>query len=286
MTLDEDKEQSSKQGRLCVVPTPIGNLEDISLRALRRLKEVDLIAAEDTRHTKKLLNHFDIHVPLFSYYKEVEQRKTTELVERMHLGEQIALVTDAGAPAISDPGQILIHATRQEGIAIEILPGPSAVVNALVGAGIVNTHFSFFGFTDAKSGSRIKFFDSIKNRAETLVFFVSPHKLKATLEDMMTCWGPRHAVLCKEMTKIHETYIEGSLEQLIRQLGDSCLGEYTVVVQGNLNPEPLFAESIDEHLNQYLDQGLKLNQAVGKVAKERGVPRQEIYDYAHNLFEK
>ncbi len=273
-------------GRLMIVPTPIGHLEDITLRALRCLKEADVIAAEDTRHSRKLLTHYQISKPLISYYKEVEHRKTGELLRRLHQGQVIALISDAGMPGLSDPGQQLIARARQEGIAVEVLPGPSAVMTAVVGSGLPAGAFSFFGFPDAKSGPRQRFFDVLKDRPELLVFYVSPHKLLATLADMEHVWGRRQAVLCRELTKHHEEYVAGTLAALRERFAGGVMGEITLIVTGSLNSKPEVTESMDEHLRRCQAEGASLNQAVAQVARARGLPRREVYQRAHKLFNR
>ncbi len=276
----------SGTGRLIIVPTPIGHLEDITLRALRCLKEADVIAAEDTRHSKKLLTHYQISKPLISYYKEVEYQKSGDLLRRLHQGQIIALITDAGMPGLSDPGQHLIAQARLEGIMVEVLPGPSAVITALVGSGLATANFSFFGFPDAKSGPRRRSFAQLKDRPETLVFYVSPHKLLATLDDMQDVWGQRQAVLCRELTKRHEEYVAGTLGSLREHFAARVLGEITLIVAGALNSKPEVTESIDEHLRRCQAEGASLNQAVAQVAKARGLARQDVYQLAHKLFKR
>jgi len=272
--------------RLFLVGTPIGNLEDISLRALRILKSVDLIAAEDTRRTQKLLTHYDIHKPLISYYKDVEQRKTGELIAAMQAGQSVALVTDAGMPGISDPGVLLVRAAREQGIAMEIIPGPSAVLTALAGSGLPLDAFTFHGFPDPKPGPRKKEFENYRKRPETQVFFVAPHRLKETLEDLLAVWGDREAVLCRELTKLHEEFQTGRISDLRAGLErQEARGEYTLVVAGSREEDGDEAgrpeESLENHLARLQREGLSLNQAVGRAARERNLPRQEVYRLAH-----
>lgn len=273
-------------GRLVVIPTPIGNLEDITLRALRWLKAADGIAAEDTRHTKKLLNHYQISKPLTSYYQEVEKRKALQLIERIQRGQVIALVTDAGMPGVSDPGQYLIDQARQADLEIEVLPGPSALTTAVAGSGWAMESFSFYGFPKAKAGHRQRQFAELKNQTQPMIFFVAPHKVKVVLQDMLACWGDRPAVLCRELTKIHEEYLSGSLANLISRLPEKCLGEMTLIVSGCLNPAVNSAESMSEHLQRLQAEGKTLNQAIAAVAKVRGVPRADVYRFAHQLADK
>lgn len=271
------------EGRLSLVATPIGNLEDITLRALRCLKEADLIIAEDTRHTRKLLTHYNLHKPLASYYKDVERQKTAELLELIVAGKHIALVTDAGTPGIADPGVYIIKEARQQGLKVEIIPGPSALLTALLGSGMDPAQFCFFGFLAAKPGPRRRELEKIKDQPNTLVFFVSPHKLAEVLQDMLEVWGERQAVLCREMTKIHEEFLSGSLSELAAQAKIQNRGEYTLVVEGVLteHKKPENQESIPAALNRLQKEGLTLNQAVAQVARHQGIPRARIYALAH-----
>jgi len=274
-------------GVLSLISTPIGNLEDITLRALRRLKEVDLIVAEDTRHTRKLLAHYDIHCPLTSYYKDIEKRKTGELIQLLLTGKQIALVTDAGTPGLSDPGTYMVREAKRHGITIEILPGPSALLTALLGSGLLTRAFSFFGFLEPKSGRRRWILANLKSRQETLVFFVAPHRLAEILQDMQEILGDRQAVLCREMTKIHEEFISGTLSELAEHAKRVSRGEYTLVIAGSSEEIPIVEGSIQSQLD-WLQQaeGLTLNQAIARVARSQGLPRAEVYAMVHALDKK
>ncbi|MCD4813670.1 16S rRNA (cytidine(1402)-2'-O)-methyltransferase [bacterium] len=279
--------QDERAGTLYLIGTPIGNLEDMTLRGLRLLKEADLILAEDTRHTRKLLSYYDIHTPLTSYYKETEKRKAPEILARLRSGKTIALVSDAGMPGISDPGAYLVQTAREHGVRTEILPGPSAVLTALVGAGFPNDCFSFFGFLDAKTGPRCRFLETLRQRSETLVFFLSPHKLDKILKDILDILGDRPAVLCREMTKIHEDYISGTISQLIENAAQITRGEYTLVIDGNHDPEEsVVSESIQEQLDRLQADGLTLNQAIARVARQKNLPRPEVYALAHAIHKK
>lgn len=279
-------EPSGGNGMLIVVATPIGNLEDLTLRALRRLQEADMILAEDTRRTRKLMNHYDISCPVVSYYQEIERKKAPDLLRQLKDGRQLALVTDAGTPAISDPGTYLINQAREQGIPVEILPGASAVVTALAGAGLPTEAFTFIGFLPPKTGARKRLLEQLKFRAETLVFFISPHRLQAELEDMHAAWGDREASLCREMTKIHEEFLRAPLSRLITLAPEKSLGEATLVVRGSTGGIEEAPESIQAQLARLQHEGLSLNQAVSRVAKRRGLPRSEVYVLAHLLNKK
>jgi 16S rRNA (cytidine1402-2'-O)-methyltransferase len=269
---------------LFVVATPIGNLEDITLRALRVLKTVDFIAAEDTRRTLKLLNHFQISKPMLSYYKDVEHSKAGEIIARLQQGESAALVTDAGTPAVSDPGTVLIRAAVAQGVRVEVIPGASALLVALLGSGLDAGSFTFHGFLDTRRGQRLKKLAALKNRPETQVFFLSPHQVRAVMEDFTAAWGERPAVLGRELTKVYEEYLRGTLPEMVSQLEQQePRGEYTLVVGGNpdLKAGGEKAESIEAQLIRLQAEGLSRNQAVAQVARERGLPRQEVYVLAH-----
>lgn len=218
---------------LYLVATPIGNLGDISLRALETLRSVDLIASEDTRHTGKLLKHFGIDKPQVSYHEHNELRSGRKIIELARQGKSIALVTDAGVPAISDPGFTLVRQALDEGVAVTMIPGPSAFVTALVLSGLPVHGFTFRGFPPRKPGPRRRFFEVDKDSPHTLIFYESPHRLKVFLEDAIKVFGDRKAVLASELTKMFENVNRGTLSTLLGSLDDEKLrGEYTVVIAG------------------------------------------------------
>ncbi len=272
-------------GKLSLVATPIGNLEDITLRALRVLKEADVIAAEDTRRTGKLLSHYRIPTPVISYYKDVERRRLAPLLHKLHSGQKVALVTDAGTPAVSDPGALLVGEARRQGIPVEVVPGPSALLAALAGSGISGPAFSFHGFLEARSSARRRQLQALKDRPEILVFFLSPHRLPETLRDAEEALGEgRPAVLCREMTKRFEEYAGGTLAEL-RTSAEKLepRGEYTLVVSGaTASPAECRPESLEDHLARLQAEGCSLNQAVASAARERGLNRREVYALAHS----
>ncbi|MEI6125502.1 MAG: 16S rRNA (cytidine(1402)-2'-O)-methyltransferase [Pseudomonadota bacterium] len=222
------------QATLYIVTTPIGNLEDITLRALRILKEVDLIAAEDTRKTSILLNHYNIKKPLTSYFEHNERFKTSVLIEELKQGKNIALVSEAGTPGISDPGYRLIHEALEKGIPVVSIPGACAAIAALSISGLPVHRFAFEGFLPQKTGKRKNFLKKIAAEERTLIFYESPHRIIATLVDMMELLGNRRAVLARELTKLHEEIICGLLSTILKKLENvSIKGEITVVVEGN-----------------------------------------------------
>ncbi|MBW6521752.1 MAG: 16S rRNA (cytidine(1402)-2'-O)-methyltransferase [Desulfoarculaceae bacterium] len=273
-------------GILYVVATPIGNLEDITLRALRILKAVDLIAAEDTRHTKHLLNHFDIHTPLISYYREKEAERSEELVQRLLTGETIALVSDAGTPGISDPGAVLVKAARAAGITIVPLPGPSALTTALSAAGITDGTFLFLGFPPAKKGQRQKLLSSFVEAPWALVFYESPHRIDALLADVLTILGDRQAFWGRELSKLYEDLQAGSISQLLElATGKRNRGEFVLIVQPGSCEEEKKGENIEEILLWYQENTeLSLKDVSRRIAKDLGLSRSQVYQKALELW--
>ena len=269
-------------GKLYLVATPIGNLEDITLRALRILKEVDIIAAEDTRHTLGLLNHFEISKPLISYYKQNESTRSEELVEKLKEGKNIAVVSDAGTPGISDPGEQIVKVAMENNIEIIPIPGACAMVNALIASGMSTREFSFIGFLSAVKKDRKDKLKEVKYETRTLIFYEAPHKLKNTLEDMLEILGDRNIVLAREITKIHEEFIRAKISQILESL-DEIKGEFVVIVQGNseskkdIELKELNNLSLDEHYEFYEKSGMSKKEIIKQIAKDRGVNKNEIY---------
>lgn len=221
------------QGKLYTVATPIGNLEDMTIRAIRILKEVDLIAAEDTRHTRKLLSHFDIHTPLTSFFKGNERAKADGIVAQILSGKNVALVSDAGTPCISDPGYPLLVAAIAAGVNVEPIPGASAVATALSASGLPTDRFTFVGFLSDKPGKRRTTIESFKDVSHTLVFYVSPWKAAATVDDCLAVLGDRKACSCRELTKIHEEFLRLNLSDLSAHLKTNPpKGEITLIIEG------------------------------------------------------
>lgn len=271
-------------GKLYLVATPIGNLEDITLRALRILKEVDIIAAEDTRHTLGLLNHFEISKPLISYYKQNESTRSAELVEKLKAGKNIALVSDAGTPGISDPGEQIVKIAIQEGIEIVPIPGACAFVNALIASGMSTREFCFLGFLSAVKKERKEKLEEIKYETKTLIFYEAPHKLKNTLENMLEILGDRNIILAREITKIHEEFIRGKISNILENL-EEIKGEFVILVEGNseskkdIEIKNLNKMSLDEQYDFYKNQGLTKKEIIKQIAKDRNVNKNEIYQY-------
>ena len=275
-------------GTLYVVSTPIGNLEDITLRALRVLKEVDLIAAEDTRRTRQLLTHYGIHKPLISYHEYNRRMREKTLLQELREGKSIALVTDAGTPGISDPGEDLVRGAIQESIPLVPIPGPAALVSALSVSGLPTGSFLFYGFLPSKAAARKKWLASLKDRPETLVFYESPRRLSSLLEDAAQTLGDRRVVVAREMTKVYEEVYRGTITEVLDQLGEEEIkGEVTVILEGCPLPPKAEASSIVEALKYYSrDRGLSMKESVGRVAEELGVSRREVYQESLKLKEE
>lgn len=275
-------------GRLYLVATPIGNLEDITFRALKVLKEVDLIAAEDTRHTLGLLNHFEITKPLISYYKETEKSKSKVLIQKLLEGNDIALVSDAGTPGISDPGEEVIKEAIDNNIEIVPIPGAVAAINALIASGFSTREFAFIGFLSANKGEKYKKLEELKYETKTLIIYEAPHKIINTLQAINEVFGSREVVLAKELTKIHECFIRGSIEEVLEVLGESPKGEYVIVVKGNdINKTQhekleLNELSLEDHFAFYEKKGLEKKEIIKQIAKDRNVSKNEIYQYFIN----
>lgn len=272
------------KGTLYLCPTPIGNLNDITLRTLEVLKSVDLVAAEDTRNTLKLLNHFEISVPLTSYYEHNKVQKGNVLLEKLKSGQSLALVSDAGMPAISDPGEDLVRLCINEGIEVVPLPGASAFTCALVASGMPTGRFSFEGFLTTNKRNRKIHLDEVKNDTRTLIFYEAPHKLLSTLTDMLDVFGNREIVLARELTKKFEEFFRTTIEDAIARYTETPpKGEFVLIVKGKDTQEledQMRAEMPDpkELLQTYAESGFRGKDLVSKVAQELGLPKREIYE--------
>lgn len=269
-------------GILYLVSTPIGNLEDITLRALRILREVDIIAAEDTRQTIKLLNHFNINKPLTSFFRHNENKKGEYIISLLEIGKNVALVSDAGTPAISDPGEELVRLAIEAGITIVPIPGPVAGTSGLIISGLPTGRFTFEGFLPMNKKNRRDRLESLENEQRTMIFYEAPHKLKSTLKDMRDSWGNRNIAIARELTKIHEEVIRTTFDDAILMYEDtSPKGEFVLVVSGynGKTQKDVFWKNmtIEEHYKYYIDKGENRMDATKKVAKDRGVTKREIY---------
>lgn len=265
-------------GKLYLVATPIGNLEDITLRAIRVLKEVDVIAAEDTRHSLKLLNHLEISKPLISYHRHNEDIKTDLLIEKLLNGENIALITDAGTPAISDPGEIIVKEAIENNIEIIPIPGACALINALITSGLDTREFSFYGFLPLNKKLRASKLEDLKKEKKTIIIYEAPHKIMNTLNDIYKNLGDVNIVLARELTKIHESFIRGKVSEVIEKIKD-VKGEMIILVEGNREVEESekIKMPIEEQYDLYEKQGFSKNEIIKKIAKNNGVSKNEIY---------
>jgi len=274
-----------KPGTLYIVGTPIGNLEDMTFRAVRILQTVDLIAAEDTRHTGKLLQHFQIATPQVSYHDHNRQSRTPELIERLRQGKAIALVTDAGMPGISDPGYDIVKSCADVGIPVVPIPGPSAAIAALSVSGLSSNHFAFEGFLPAKPQLRRKRLEILKTEPRTLIFYEAPHRLRQTLQDFTILGDDRQIVLARELTKLHEEIWRGTVADAIVRLSDrEPQGEYTVVVAGaELTPPVLSEAAIKAELQNLVNQGLSRSEASRLMAQQTLLPRRQLYQWVLSL---
>ncbi len=266
-------------GNLYIVSTPIGNLEDITLRAIETLKNVDVIAAEDTRHTLKLLNRLEISKPLISYHRHNEDVKKDYLIEKLKAGENIALVSDAGTPGISDPGTEVIKAAIENEINIIPIPGATAFVPALICSGLNTNEFTFLGFLPLNKKLRKVKLEEINSSKKTLIVYEAPHKIKATLTDFREILGERQIVIAREITKIHEEYVRGNIEEVSSKM-ENVKGEIVIIIEGAKKVEEvnIFEEmTIEEHYEYYEKKGLEKKEIIKKISKDRNVNKNEIY---------
>ncbi len=273
-------------GTLYIVATPIGNLEDITLRALRILKEVQLIAAEDTRQTQKLLARFDIHKQLTSYHDHNKEQKAELLVERLGNGESVALVSDAGTPGISDPGYYLVNRAVEEGVQVVPIPGVTAAMAAVSASGLPTDAFVFEGFVPSRRSQRVRKFESLKDEPRTVILYEAPHRIADCLKDLLEIFGDRRAVMARELTKIHEEILRGKLSDIISGIeGRAPKGEITLVIEGMKKkpPEPTVLSLADHVETLVREEGISKKEAIAKVAELRGVPKKVVYKEAINV---
>ena len=272
-------------GTLYLCATPIGNLEDITYRVLRTLREVDVIAAEDTRNSIKLLNHFDIHTPLTSYHEYNKIEKAYQLIEQMRQGKNVALITDAGTPGISDPGEDLVRIALEEGITVTSLPGAAACVTALTMSGQATRRFAFEAFLPRDKKERAKVLEELQTETRTIILYEAPHHLISTLEELHEALGNREISICRELTKRHEEVRKTTLEDVLSYYKDhEPRGEYVLVVAGRdrremeMQAQKAWEEmSLEEHMAIYETQGMARKEAMKQVAKDRGISKREVY---------
>ena len=278
-------------GKLYLVATPIGNLEDMTYRAVRILKEVNLIAAEDTRNSIKLLNHFDIKTPMTSYHEHNKYEKADELVSLLLEGKDIAEITDAGTPGISDPGEELVKKCYEAGIEVIPVPGACAAINALIASGQPTRRFAFEAFLPSDKKDRKNILEALKKETRTIIIYEAPHRLVRTLKELVDTLGDREATVCRELTKKHETFFKTSLGEALSYYTETePKGECIIVIRG-LSEAELEADnkakweeiSIPEHIKMYMSQGFDKKEAMKKAAKDRGISKREIYEYTIDM---
>ena len=278
------------QGKLYLCATPIGNLEDITLRVLRTLKEADLIAAEDTRHSIKLLNHFDIKTPMTSYHEFNKVEKARYLVDKMREGTNVALITDAGTPGISDPGEELVRQCYEAGIEVTSLPGPAACITALTISGMATRRFAFEAFLPSDKKEKQEIFEELKKETRTIILYEAPHRLVRTLTELLENLGDRRISVCRELTKTHETVFRTTVSEALSYYEtEEPRGECVLVIEGKSRMEiqqeqerSWEAISIEEHMKRYLDGGTDKKEAMKLVAKDRGMKKRDVYQYLLN----
>ena len=278
------------QGKLYLCATPIGNLEDITLRVLRTLKEADLIAAEDTRHSIKLLNHFDIKTPMTSYHEFNKVEKARYLVDKMREGTNVALITDAGTPGISDPGEELVRQCYEAGIEVTSLPGPAACITALTISGMATRRFAFEAFLPSDKKEKQEIFEELKKETRTIILYEAPHRLVRTLSELLENLGDRRISVCRELTKTHETVFRTTVSEALSYYEtEEPRGECVLVIEGKSRMEiqqeqerSWEAVSIEEHMKRYLDGGTDKKEAMKLVAKDRGMKKRGVYQYLLN----
>ncbi|MGG7165117.1 16S rRNA (cytidine(1402)-2'-O)-methyltransferase [Clostridium ihumii] len=278
-------------GKLYLVPTPIGNLKDITLRALEVLKSVDIIACEDTRQSLKLLNHFAIRKTLISYHKHNENGKSEDIIKELKEDKNIAIISDAGTPGVSDPGAVIVKKCIEEGLSFEVLPGATAITTALVYSGLDTTKFIFRGFLPRENKERRPVIEELLERKESLIFYEAPHRLKNTLEFLYESFGERNISICRELTKLHEEIIRLKLSEAIEYYSENNpRGEYVLVLEGKseaaIEEEEMEKWSnltIEEHIKKYITEGLTKKDAIKKVSKDRKMTKSEIYKYSIDI---
>ncbi|WP_064091140.1 16S rRNA (cytidine(1402)-2'-O)-methyltransferase [Rossellomorea aquimaris] len=281
--------QESERGSLYLVPTPIGNLEDMTFRAIRVMKEADVIAAEDTRNTKKLCNYFEIDTPIISYHEHNKEASGPKLIERMEKGETVALVSDAGMPSISDPGYELVQGSIEKELAVIPLPGANAALTALIASGLAPQPFYFYGFLQRGKKDKREELETLRTLQDTFILYESPHRLKETLKELHQALGNRKMVICRELTKKFEEFIRGTIEEVIEWSNDGEVrGEFCLLIEG---ADPSEIEEVDtwwesyslqEHVQHYIDEkNMSSKDAIKEVSKERSLPKRDVYQAYH-----
>lgn len=288
--MNSQKSYQTDRPTLYVVPTPIGNLEDMTYRAVRTLREVDLIAAEDTRQTMKLSRHFEISTKLVSYHEHNKEVSGPRLIEDMQAGKSIAVVSDAGMPGISDPGSDLVRLAIDANLPVVVLPGANAALTALVASGLATERFLYYGFLPRKKKERVEVLTSIQYEPGTVIFYEAPHRLKEMLTAIRQVLGNRNIVLGRELTKTFEEFLRGTVDEALKWCEGEVRGEFVVMVSGTTEAAPVIdwweGLSLLEHVNHYMKDGLKPNAAIKQTAKDRELSRNEVYDAYHHIDKK
>lgn len=288
--MNSQKSYQTDGPTLYIVPTPIGNLEDMTYRAVRTLREVDLIAAEDTRQTMKLCRHFEIDTKLVSYHEHNKHVSGPRLIEDIENGRSVAVVSDAGMPGISDPGSDLVRLAIQAKVPVVVLPGANAALTALVASGLPTERFLYYGFLPRKKKERVDVLASLQYEPGTLVFYEAPHRLKEMLQGVKAVLGNRDVVLGRELTKTFEEFLRGTVGEALAWCEGEVRGEFVVLVGGSTESAPTqdWWETLSplEHVDRYIEDGLKPNAAIKQVAKERGLSRNDVYDAYHGVDKK
>lgn len=288
MQIQRSFKDQRETGTLFLVPTPIGNRDDMSYRMIQTLKEVDLIAAEDTRNTGLLLKHFEIRTPQISFHEHNAMEKIPDLLAHLESGKNVAQVSDAGLPSISDPGHDLVKAAIEREIPVVAVPGPSAGITGLIASGLAPQPHIFYGFLPRKEGQQKAFFQEKRDYPETQIFYESPHRVRATLQNMLAVYGDRPVVLVRELTKIYEEYTRGTIEELVAYLEENPLkGECLLIVEGASEQEQDLEEvDLIQEIDLLVQSGIKKNQAIKQVAKQFGLQKSDLYARYHQEEEK
>lgn len=279
--MNRQKSFENEMATLYLVPTPIGNLQEMTPRALDILRNVDIVAAEDTRNSKKLLMAYGIDTPLMSHHEHNQQVSIPKILERLSNGESVAVISDAGYPLVSDPGQRLVQETIDRGFNVVSCSGANAAMNALVASGMSCYHYLFYGFLDSKSSKRVKQLEELKLFPYTLIFYEAPHRIEDTLKNILEVFGDRKICLARELTKMHEEFIRGTISEVL-EVASSLKGEMVIVVEGHQKEEEIFDMDICiDRVNAYIDGGMRTKEAIGMVAKEMGCKKNELYEAYH-----
>lgn len=278
--------EEETKGILYLVPTPIGNLEDMTYRAIRIMKEANVIAAEDTRNTKKLCNYFEINTPIISYHEHNKDASGQKIIERIKVGEKVALVSDAGMPCISDPGFDLVQLAIKEEITVVPLPGANAALTALIASGINSQPFYFYGFLDRQKKSKKEELAELAKLQSTIILYESPHRLKETLKVMLEALGNRQIVLCRELTKKFEEFLRGTIEEALEwATTQEIKGEFVLILEGStikVEEKNWFDQlTVLEHIEHYIEEGLSSKDAIKKVSKDRNLSKRDVYNEYH-----